>query len=334
MPVISISLFVGVCIGGILSYKESIVAFLRSTECYIRYLVARKMDANDPLYITNGDVLPHEKLIHDVLLKLNGTHFGLFVLAAPRGSGKSSIIEMALKMNSTSESKFKIKLVTSYDLMDQEQYLHKYFNIPNDSNLSEYLPENSIILLDQVSLPRQFNTHENYMYLARLARDSFDSRKYKIVLSISDVAVAKKIRQLDLLRIHNLCSAGQFIWSKNQADQYMEKNKFFKDISTDDKQFLLDLAKQCYYSPEFLDCAANSKEFSPELKIRLKLVASFFGKSWREFIDMDADDVDYRKLVNTSFVNTLIESTHASIIHDEFHTVPLPDTKIQNNDSI
>jgi len=72
--------------------------------------------------------------------------------------------------------------------------LHSIFHIPSEFSLSDFLPKNSVIIIDQIDFQMDPLPADIRSYLTELATDSSNSGTFKIVLCVSD---AKVIRFLE-----------------------------------------------------------------------------------------------------------------------------------------
>ena len=296
MPILEI--LAGIGLAGLLPQLNSIVEFWRSTDCYISCAARRAMELKDHFIRADKDFIVNEELIDDIVLKLKCAQFGITVIAAPLGSGKSTLLRMAIETIQTSDHKHKIKLIRNGNYVLQAQILHLCLNIPQGRRLSQFLPENSIIILDRLNNKNE-STDDMCSYLTAFAQDSYMSKKYKIVVCISDATSAKKIIACDPVIITRLYTSIKFVWSKEQADQYVDKSNWFKNIQSNDKEFILNLAEKCRYSPGLLRYVTDYDQFTIELKKDLKSLAASIEESWEEFKVLELEDINENGHKNT-----------------------------------
>ena len=288
MPIMSI--VAAAIAGGILTQSKSIVDFLCSMDCYIRYVVERDIDSIDNLKSVDTDVIScDDQVLSKIVSKIIGKNLGIFVFAAPVGSGKSTLIKMAMKEIKNSNRRFKVKLIENGDFVLRMRSLHDSLKIPADRCLSEFLPKDSIIIVDQVSMQTKFN-RDLYAYLNGLASDSASSKKYKIIICVSDASLATQILQCDALKIRKLRLPDEMIWSEKRALQFMNKYDIFRNLTDVDRDLILKAASECNYSPGLLSFMREYKEFDKELKGKFKKAAVKIRKCWAKFSSSELKD--------------------------------------------
>ena len=94
MPILTI--LVSAVIGAV---GKTLVDSLWTTEGTQRYHVRQNlMQTTEPIKLKDDDLIPLDSLVNDRICKrLASDEYGVFLLAAPIGSGKSSFMKMALK---------------------------------------------------------------------------------------------------------------------------------------------------------------------------------------------------------------------------------------------
>ncbi len=91
------------------------------------------------------NIIPNDSLINDMVARLSGNTFWLFVFAAPAGSGKSTSINTALQLMKSKKLGMNLKLIRIGSTVLQNQKFHGYLKIPLNRPPSDYLPSNSCI---------------------------------------------------------------------------------------------------------------------------------------------------------------------------------------------
>ena len=257
------------------------------TDWYIRYIVKKAMmDSKYCMEFPAAEsMIENKALIDKIVGNLIGESFGLFVFAAPTGSGKSTFIKMAIRkiQELSNGNQFMIKLCMNGGQLLEKRSLHDHFKIPLHRPLSRYIPRGSIIILDHADVNPQL-PHAVGDYLTELATDSANSKRYKIVVCVSNAILASRLIALHSgEKVHKLCCPSALQWSEVQAMEYMIENK----ISETSRMKLLEIVRKSYYSPGLLCLAAKRKSFKDDLWQKIDQDAKRIQRSWKEYEQMD-----------------------------------------------
>ncbi len=149
MPVLE-TIFLGFLGGLVANSSKALFDSVWNAECVIRRSVEIIMNATD-----NNTIIIDEKHIVDnstIIDKMHGTiksAYGMFVCAVPPGSGKSTYMKLLMEKLSKSDVGMPIKLIRNGTTAIQQRKLHSLLHIPESRSLSEFLPSNSLIIIDQ-----------------------------------------------------------------------------------------------------------------------------------------------------------------------------------------
>ena len=275
--------------GGIISsVSKLLVDYLLATECYLKLIVRHNMDSNFPA-ITDSHIIPYNKHFFDrIVSKVTGNNFGIFVCTAPKDFGKSTLVKMLIReiYNST-KNVFKFKYIVNGDHVLRDRNLQLRLNIPEDRSLSEFLPKNSIIVVD--SIYEDKNISEDFrLYLNELANDSYQSKYFKIIFCVSCASHARKIMAIDS-KIRELCSPIELQWSQEQALEFLNQFDKFQTMISAHKDLILDYGRRIKFCPGLLRAAMNSDEIDSDETIHLfdKIIADT-QKYWNDYENMDS----------------------------------------------
>ena len=249
---------VGGFVGGAISQcAKTFVDYIFSFDIFVRQRIMQNMNSDsEPINLDQRNIIPNNPLIERIVTKLSGNNFGLFVLGCPSGTGKSTFIRMALNMMKSRQLGVHWKLIKHGDLVLRNQNIHEFLKIPSNKSLSDYLPYNSCIILDQIDMIEDGLDYSFRRYITHLATDAFNSQKFKIVMCVSDPLVAKTIRDCNGgEKIHPLCDAALLIWSDVQLDNFIRLK--LPNFTSDDNEKIRKLAKFCRNSPGLI-VKANS----------------------------------------------------------------------------
>jgi hypothetical protein len=207
-----------------------------------------------------------DKIVSEII---SNTH-GVFVFAAPQGIGKSTYLKMAAIKLQLNHPNIKLKLIKNGGSVLQNQNLNILLKVPSGRALSDYLPNNSVIILDQIDFKSSLS--ENLRnYLSDLATDSHNSKKFKVVLCVSDPIVTKEILSCnEYEKIYLLCRCRSLSWTKTLIDQLIR----------------IKLAKLPIEQMDKLKRLVDDSNNSPGLVVKaFSIIGSSSGK-----VEIDADE--------------------------------------------
>jgi len=280
--------------GGVISQcAKSLVDYIWSLDIFVRQRVVQNLDSEDePINLDENNIIRNDPFIKSIVSKLSGNNFGLFVLGCPAGTGKSTLIQMTLDSIKSRRPLQRLvywKFIKNGDLVLQNQSIHECLKIPSHQSLSDYLPFNSCIILDQIDVMIKESLDYSFRrYITHLATDAFNSQKYKIVMCVSDPLVAKTIQYCNGgEKIHPLCDNASLVWSDAQLDNFIR----FKlpNLNSDDIEKLYKLAQSCRNSPGLIVKAYSLYVDNVDGVIqenkweKLRRYSDDCNKSWREF---------------------------------------------------
>eukprot|EP01036_Dinobryon_divergens_P025923 gene25923-34517_t len=157
------------------------------------------------------------------------------------------------------------------------------FGIPDYAKLSSYLPQGSIVIIDQVDFTAATFNETIRGNVIDLATDSHNSKKYLAILCVSDANLAKKVLDCNGGEKINLVVAPENLkWTEIDAEKFIR----MKNIPEDKIQFHLGLFAPCY-NPQIMqdyfkqkgwtDDAIRSRTAMKEERSRLSM-EEYYGK--------------------------------------------------------
>lgn len=242
MPILT--MLVGVVIGAV---GKTLVDSLWTTECWQRYHVRQNLTQTEPIKLEDVDLIPFNSLVNDRICKrLANDEYGIFLLAAPIGSGKSSFMKMALKKL---RSQFQyITLLKCGGSSVLTRNMNELLKVPKGHALSDYLPEGTLLIVDQLDKINENLTVLEKNFLTELAADSVNSKQFKVVMCVSDPDTAKTILKCNGgEKFQLLCPCASLVWSDDQLSDFIGR-KLPQQIEADSTR-LKALAKTCSNSP-------------------------------------------------------------------------------------
>jgi hypothetical protein len=173
---------------------------------------------NNSIIVNNEDVL---KIIIKAMLSGEG---GVSVLGAPIASGKTTYIDEAVKRIKTDNPKAVIKNFRMGNILLTKDGIHEKLHVPHLSSLSEYIPKETIIILDQIDLAAVDLNRDMLLYIVSLATDSRNSKVYNVIICVSNPEVYESILELngrDKIK-PMFTSTFTFKWNSSQMDNFIK----------------------------------------------------------------------------------------------------------------
>eukprot|EP01039_Chlorochromonas_danica_P009313 gene9313-10280_t len=300
MPILE--LFAAAVIGAV---GKTFVDSLWTTECWQKWNVRRHLTVVEPIDLKSGDIVSFEAITDIIIRRVANVDYGVFVLAAPPGSGKSTFIKMTLP-------KLREKFRYIKILRDDENLfgmnIQESLHIPRRCALSEYLPAGTLIIIDQIDLQIESLPLDVKAYITALAADSVNSKKFKMMFCVSDPNTAREILSCNGgEKVQEISCRDSLVWSKAQLDTFIAIK--LPRLSSQEIQRLESLAKVCRNSPGLIEKASvcvHQKSISEGDWKTLQRYADTRAASWGLFATIfqdekvaHADDVPDNKAGNT-----------------------------------
>ena len=296
MPILTTASFyafaTGAFFGSIFTnLAKSLLDFLWTTDCFIQETVKQNLSASDPINLDQENIIriiPNDILIDTIISRIKGNSWGIFVFAAPEGTGKSTFIKMVIQRLKLNDPSIYLKLIKGGSSVLQQKNLCTHLKIPSARSLSDFLPSQTVIFIDQIDFTIESHLNEELrLYLTELATDSSNSRQFKIILCVSNAYVAAEILKCNgFEKIQPLCPFRNLAWNDAQLDAFIEKK--LPNLPTNDKIKLKRLATSCKNSPGLIHKATDSTDGTLNM-ISLKRYAKKSANSWEQFESRSID---------------------------------------------
>ena len=168
---ISISVVSGFIGGVILQLAKSYADYFWSSDFFIRQQVLQNINSdNEAIVQEENDIIA--TLIDNLITTINGDIFGVFVFAAPEGTGKSTLIKTVFDVIKSKKLGMNLKLITNGSTVLQNQKGHECMMIPlNQRPPSDYMPPNSCIIIDQIDFTVDSLSYSLRRYITYLATE-------------------------------------------------------------------------------------------------------------------------------------------------------------------
>lgn len=177
---------------------------------------------------------------------------GVRVVFAPPHSGKTSYIAR-LSADAARVGR-KVEYYASITSLD---HLYDVMGVSSTTvPLSHFIPHNTTVIIDQLDGDI---TDELRKLVRDLAVDSYNSRSYNVVLSISKPALCAAVLSINGgTKIQLIADKSDFMWGAGEIEAYMSACPVFATLNIDEREHLRSLALQAA-SPGFLSVVASAE---------------------------------------------------------------------------
>lgn len=273
--------------------------------------VVREMSAleNGLINLNPSNVIPFESIEEEIAYALNeSVNGGMWIFGTPSGTGKSTYLDKCIKkFRAENPGRYVVLFHTGIAILTNGG-LHAHFGVPQNESLSGYIPQGTIIVIDQVDCFKENISLQTKDYILQLATTSYNSKSFSIIVSVSKPSVMMELLKLNgYEKIRDLCDPLFAKWTDVEARAYV--NKLFQSWSEHEKNELI-LACGGIYSPSVLHQACS---FSKTNKVNreavrncAKLWSSQKAKEWEEYAEEFKDFTFYTPFVdhyNDTFVD-------------------------------
>ena len=196
------AIFISLLSGIAVSTGKAIVDYIGGLDCCIRLRCRCTLagdDIDDSILVGESHFVPYQSAVEQLKTKLMNRRGGVYVVAGPPGSGKSTYLMKAIeaaKAECGASLKFMyfgvgetLGLLTNFGL-------HNRIGIPRDRPLSKYLSVGTVIIIDQLEINVLLD-EKTRSYIRGLATDSRNSNRYSVMMCVSNYCVYKEILQLN-----------------------------------------------------------------------------------------------------------------------------------------
>lgn len=169
--------------------------------------------------------ISHKKSLDVVRKCLEPDAYGLHVIHAPKGCGKTvSLTHLAAKAVAQGRS------IQYYSCMNGIPCLYQCMGVSKlSAKCSGFLPVNTTVILDHVNCIPNAELRE---MVTRLATDSTESRKFNVVMAVSEAFVAASVLAVNKgLHIHHTGQCEDFKWGADEIDQFIKECPKFLTLS-------------------------------------------------------------------------------------------------------
>lgn len=265
--------------------------------------VVREMSVleNGLINLNPSNVIPFERIEEEISYALNeSVNGGMWIFGTPSGTGKSTYLDKCIKkFRAENPERYVVLFHTGIAILTNGG-LHAQFGVPLNESLSGYIPQGTIIVIDQVDCFTENLSLQTKDYLLQLATTSYNSKSFSIIVSVSKPSVMMALLKLNgYEKIRDLCDPLFAKWTIIEARAYV--NMLFQSWSEDEKEELI-MACNNTYSPSVLHqaCSFSKKKKNNKKEVRncVKLWSSQKAKEWEEYAIEFKDFAFYTPFVN------------------------------------
>ena len=145
---------------------------------------------------SSPNIIEYPAFVNNLVSSIADKDNGLWVLGAPAGCGKSTYLHCAIN-NFRQENKDRNVFILMGIENFKDHGIHKALSIPENSNLSTYLPEGTVIIVDQVDSEVDRIDAAMEEYIIQLAAESRNQRVFSLLVSVNDSSVMLKILRMN-----------------------------------------------------------------------------------------------------------------------------------------
>lgn len=241
---IAVTFIAGTVVGGILTHVgKGIFEYIQNLKCSIQSNVKRILKRQEIDMVQDTKPIIINKNFSNALRKFfyESTIGGVWIVGAPSGSGKTTYIgDYIAKLRQDSWYTSRIAVFDGNAIVPL--CLHKALSINENERLSEYIPKGYKLIIDQVDIKESLFSLEMQNYIVRLATDSRNSKRYAVLICVSDPTVMRIMLSLNNYdKISELCPPSYLHWNEDLVRKFIDEK--YTAWEEDEKNRLFELTK-------------------------------------------------------------------------------------------
>ena len=267
----------------VMQYKKDIIASQMKSEQFMKDAVKSKFRTVIPVVLGANPSIPNKKLDLHLESAISPTKLrSLSVVYGPPGVGKSTYLR-DFAMRQIRGGRHAVVLVSVTSILELKNLL----SIPVNSEISEFIPDGSIIILDQQE-NIQSSECTDIMYIT-LALEAWRTGKFHVFVCISKPVAAKRVLNLNGgEKITMVCPSVDLKADKDKLDTFIASR--LTTMATDEREELRRLSHHTGVLGILVD-AANELDGGNALGRQkmdiIKARTMGIAKSWDEFAAID-----------------------------------------------
>lgn len=220
---------------------KELVDRLKLGGCSRHWHVQRRINELKKSSLVSADdvcVVPYYAIERCIDESLKDDDGGVWIFGAPAGSGKATYLARQIDKFRSNYPHRKIVVFPDGISVIKDKKINDLLGIPENEPLSRYLPHGTIIILGHFDITES-SLREAKENICELATDSRNSKKYSIIISVSNPKT-----MIDLLNINggekvrDLCHPRCIKWTSTEVTQYI--NKMFSNWTEQEKHCLIE----------------------------------------------------------------------------------------------
>ena len=285
--------------------------YLSTTTISRRYWIRNCLTTTFPKKTEPIEYVCHplmERYVQFALKKSKSTG-GMQVVGAPFGSGKTTIICEAVQKFATNNG------VPYYYLQGPsaigENKIHEFLGLKPLERVSDFVPQGSIFVLDQVDVELDEIDPKQRNYLIGVATDGFNNGAFTLIVCVSNVKVFGAMSQYNGgQKIMAMCRPSYVKWDKEALRTYI--NRKYHSWSCQVMEEVLDLCMAAP-TPGLVDtifdvlsqeCVEDFKNISGDAAATINLHITTMVKKWDEF-----DTTNHTRVEQDTRIQYVLPST-------------------------
>jgi hypothetical protein len=227
-------------VGFVGATAKELVELIKNADCIIRFRLWLFMSATSgEMKLMNSMLVPHPEITNKLWTAMNCKVGGITIFAAPQGAGKSTYICSVVRKY-IQETSAPVVYISSGANALEEGGLHKLFGIPRSRPISSYIPEGTVVVIDQFDIRLAHIDHRMQSYIVELAANSRNTKAYSIIICVSFPDVFRAMLKFNNgEKIRRLCPPQTAMWSRDQMKDFIDSK--YQRWSENDRISLLDL---------------------------------------------------------------------------------------------
>lgn len=168
--------------------------------------------------------------------------FGLYVFGGAACSGKSTMLKVVIDKFRSGDSKRTVLYFENGGIIIRNKSLHETLGIAENCSISSAIKPGTVIVLDHVYFSTLPGT-DCGCYLQALARESYESQNFQLLVVVSDAELMRYILKLQGLTVKLLCAPDLLKWSSGQVIELVRD--VFEHWTEPERAKLAEVIMQC-----------------------------------------------------------------------------------------
>jgi hypothetical protein len=171
-------------------------------DCCIRRHAQRALltrDEDETIDPDSFPIIPHPGITDRVIraVEMGFRYGGVYVFGAPTSAGKTTYVNEAVMTIRTRYPKMIVRVFGNGKVLLADQGIHRRLGVPEDKLLSKFIMKGAVLIIDQADMSMANFEQSMCDYIVELATDSSNSKRYSVIVCVSDPHVYRTIIRLN-----------------------------------------------------------------------------------------------------------------------------------------